>query len=190
MQNFNKIRRILAFLVVAAATYLMVVIVLKFHRVKEADTILADLPKNIDLSLQKVHHTNTKDGTLQWDLIARKVDYYNDTGTVRFTGAEMVLNGGGKNGTYTLRADTADYHKKTGDVRLEGNVSVSSESGMKFSAGHLDYVASRSLISTDDRVRIEDGTLSVEGSGMEIRVDAKKMRLLHDVNAVIGTRKK
>jgi LPS export ABC transporter protein LptC len=190
MQNSNKIRRILAFLVVAAATYLMVVIVLKFHRVKEPDTILADLPKNIDLSLQKVHHTNTKDGTLQWDLVARKVDYYNDTGIVRFAGAEMALNGGGKNGKYSLKADTADYHKKTGDVKLKGNVTASSETGMKFSAGHLDYVAARALITTDDRVRIEDGTLSVQGTGMEVHVDTKKMRLLHDVNAVIGTRKK
>jgi lipopolysaccharide export system protein LptC len=61
---------------------------------------------------------------------------------------------------------------------------------MKFSAGHLDYVAAQSLITTDDRVRIEDGTLSVQGTGMEVHVDTKKMRLLHDVNAVIGTRKK
>ncbi len=190
MQNFNKIRRILAFLVIAAATYLMVVIVLKFHRVKEPETILADLPKNIDLSLRKVHHTNTKDGTLQWDLVARTVEYYNDTGVIRFTGAEMALNSGGKNGKYTLKADTADYHKKTGDVKLMGNVSASSETGMKFSAGHIDYVAARSLITTDDRVRLEDGRLTVQGTGLEVRVDTKKLRILHDVNAVIGTRKK
>jgi LPS export ABC transporter protein LptC len=190
MQNFNKIRRILAFFVLAAATYLMVVIVLKFHRVKESDTILANLPKNIDLSLQKVHHTNTKDGTLQWDLVAQKVDYYNDTGIVRFTRPEMALNDGAKKGKYTLKADTADYYKKTGDVKLKGNVTASTETGMKFSAGHIDYVAARSLITTDDRVRLEDGRLSVQGAGLEIRVDAKKLRVLHDVNAVIGTRKK
>lgn len=177
-------------MVIAAATYLMVVIVLKFHRVKDPESILADLPKNIDLSLQKVHHTNTKEGTLQWDLVARKVDYYNDTGIVRFAGPEMTLDSGSRNGKFTIKADTADYRKKTGDVKLQGNVSATSESGMKFSTGHIEYVSDRSLITTDDRVLLEDGGLSVQGTGMEIRVEAKKLRVLRDVSAVIRTRNK
>ncbi|NMC74931.1 MAG: LPS export ABC transporter periplasmic protein LptC, partial [Geobacteraceae bacterium] len=46
------------------------------------------------------------------------------------------------------------------------------------------------LITTNDRVRLEDGMLSVQGTGMEVRVDTKSLRILNDVNAVIGTRKK
>lgn len=179
----------MGFLVLAAAVYLLVVIALKFHRVKTPDNILAELPGNIDVSLRRIHHTNTKDGALQWDLVANKVDYYNDTGIARFTGAEMALNSVEKTGKYTLKADVADYHKKTGDVKLKGNVSASSEAGMRFTTGHVDYIAGRSLISTSDRVRLEHGKLLVSGAGMELRVDEKKVRILRDVNAVIRTRK-
>ncbi len=189
MQNFNKIRRILAFLVVAAAAYLTVAIALKFHRVKEPADILKDLPKNIDLSLQKVHYTNTKDGTLQWDLIARKVDYYNDMGIVRFSKAEMSMNGSGKPGAYALKADTADYYKKSGDLKLVGNITASNETGMTFTTGHIDYSAARSLISTNDKVRLSDGRLTVEGSGLEVRVDTRKIRVLRNVTAIVGARK-
>ncbi|MDD2320169.1 MAG: LPS export ABC transporter periplasmic protein LptC [Geobacteraceae bacterium] len=190
MQKFNKIKQVLAVVVIVAASYLMVVIALKYHRLKGPADMLSDLPKNIDLSLQKVHYTNTKDGVLQWDLLARKVDYYNDSGVIRFAQPEMVLFSKGGSENYTLKADTADYHKKSGDVMLVGNITATSESGMTFSTGHLDYNSSRSLVSTDDHVRLEDTSLSVEGTGMELRVDSRNVRVLHNVTAVITTRKK
>lgn len=190
MQNSNKIRRVLAVTVIAAAAYLVVVIALKFHRVKDPADILADLPKNIDLSLKKVHFTNTKEGVLQWDLVARKVDYYNDRGVIRFSEPEMMMFGRGGSGKYTLKADTADYHKDSKDVRLAGNVTATTESGMKFTTGHIEYRESRSLVSTPDRVKLVDGNLSVEGTGMELRVDTRKLRILHNVTAVVQARKK
>ncbi|RQW88173.1 MAG: LPS export ABC transporter periplasmic protein LptC [Geobacter sp.] len=189
MQKFNKIKQVLAFVVIAAASYLTVVIALKYHRLKSPVEMLSDLPKNIDLSLQKVHYTNTKDGVLQWDLLAHKVDYYNDSGVIRFTQAEMVLFGKGGSGKYSLVADTADYHKKSGDVKLVGNITATNESGMTFSTGHLQYSASRSLVSTADKVRLVDASMSVEGAGMELRLDTRKLRVLHNVTAVIRTRK-
>jgi LPS export ABC transporter protein LptC len=190
MQKYNKIKQVLAFVVIAVASYLTVVIAVKYHRLKSPADMLSDLPENIDLSLQKVHYTNTKDGVLQWDLLARKVDYYNNSGVIRFSQAEMVLFGKGGSGKYTLVADTADYHKKSGDVELVGNITSTNESGMTFSTGHLDYSASRSLVTTDDPVRLEDTTLTVEGRGMELRLDTRKLRVLHNVTAVIRTRKK
>jgi len=190
MQNSNKIRRVLAVTVIAAAAYLVVVIALKFHRVKDPADILADLPKNIDLSLKKVHFTNTKEGVLQWDLVARKVDYYNDRGVIRFSEPEMMMFGRGGSGKYTLKADTADYHKDSKDVRLTGDVTATTESGMKFTTGHIEYRESRSLVSTPDRVKLVDGNLSVEGTGMELRVDTRKLRILHNVTAVVQARKK
>ncbi len=190
MQKFNKIKQVLALVVIAAAAYLTVVIAVKYHRLKGPVDILSDLPKNIDLSLQKVHYTNTKDGVLQWDLLARKVDYYNDSGIIRFSQAEMVLFGKGGSGKYTLVAGTADYLKKTGDVKLVGNVSANNEAGLTFTTGHLEYSASRSLVSTDDKVRLEDASMIVEGTGMELRLDSRKLKVLHNVTAVIQTRKK
>ncbi|MGA7827365.1 MAG: LPS export ABC transporter periplasmic protein LptC [Geobacteraceae bacterium] len=190
MQKFNKIKQVLAFVVIAAATYLTVAIAVKYHRLKVPDDILSDLPKNIDLSLQKVHYTNTKDGVLQWDLLARKVDYFNDSGIIRFTQAEMVLYGRGDSGKYTLVAGRADYHKATGDVKLVGNISASNEAGLTFSTGHLEYSATRSLVSTDDKVRLADASMTVDGTGMELRLDTRKLRVLHNVTAVIQTRKK
>lgn len=190
MHYFNNIRRIIAFIVIAAATYLTVVIALKVHQVKEPSDILAALPKNIDLSLQKVRYTNTKDGTPQWDLVANKVDYYNDPGIIRFTAPEMVFNRSGSAGNYTLKADTADYYKNSGNVKLVGNITASTASGMKFTTGHVEYSAERALISTNDHVKLTDGNFTVEGNGMEIMVNDKRLKVSRNVTAIIGRRKK
>lgn len=190
MQKFNKIKQVLAIAVIAAAAYLTVAIAVKYHRLKSPANILSALPKNIDLSLEKVHYTNTKDGTLQWDLLAQKVDYFNDSGIIRFTKVEMKIFGSGGSGKYTLLADSADYQKKTGDVKLTGTITATNAAGMTFSADHLLYDSSRSLVSTDDQVRLSDASLSVAGRGLELRLDSKKLRVLHNVTAVIQTRKK
>ncbi|HOP40814.1 MAG TPA: LPS export ABC transporter periplasmic protein LptC [Geobacteraceae bacterium] len=189
MQKFNKIKQVLAVVVIAAASYLAVVIAVKYHRLKAPTDILSDLPKNIDLSLQKVHYTSTKEGTMQWDLHASKVDYYNKSGVIRFSKPEMVLFGKGNAGTYALKGDTADYHKDSGDVQLVGNVSANNKSGMTFFTDHLEYSAARALIATDDRVRLEDAFLSVEGTGMELNLNTRKVRVLRNVTAVVNTRK-
>lgn len=189
MQKFNKIKQVLAIIVIAAASYLAVVIAVKYHRLKGPTDVLSDLPKNIDLSLQKVHYTSTKEGLLQWDLVANKVDYYNNSGVIRFTNPEIVLFGKGESGTYTLKGDTADYHKESGDVQLVGNVTANNESGMTFVTGHLEYSAARALVVTDDQVRLEDASLSVEGTGMELNLNTRKVRVLRNVTAVVKSRK-
>jgi LPS export ABC transporter protein LptC len=189
MRKLNKIRGILAIVVIAAASYLVVAIAMKFHRVDDPGAVLADLPKNIDVSLRKVHYTNTKEGTLQWDLVAGQVDYYHGPGIIRFTAAEMVLHGKNGSGGYTLKADSADYFKKTGDVRLAGNVSAVDDEGMRFETDHVVYRAADSLISSSDHVRLAGKSLTVEGTGIEIRVASKTIRVLHNVTATVGARK-
>jgi LPS export ABC transporter protein LptC len=190
MQYFNNIRRIIAVLVIAAATYLTVVIALKVHQVKEPSDILSALPKNIDLSLQKVRYTNTKDGSLQWDLVASKVDYYNEPGVIRFTGPEMIFSGRGAAATYTLKAETADYYKNSGNVKLAGNVTAATGAGMKFTAGNVEYIAKKAMITTNDHVKLTDGNFSVEGSGMEIMVHEKRLTVKRNIHAVVGNWKR
>jgi LPS export ABC transporter protein LptC len=190
MRNLNKIRRVLAVIVFLVTAYITVKIVNYYHNLKPPADKLVDLPKNIDLSLQKVHYTNTKDGTLQYDLVAERVESDNDLGMIRLTTVQMTLNGNGKSGKYLLKADTADYHRKTGDIKLVGNVVAANESGMKFTTGHVEYFAARSLITTNDRVKVSDGNFTLDGTGMEIRVDTKQVHVLRDITAVVGSRKK
>ena len=61
---------------------------------------------------------------------------------------------------------------------------------MKFTTGYLNYVSSRSLVKTSDRVTFSDGRLAVEGTGLELMLKTKSVRVLNNVTANIRTRAK
>ncbi len=186
----NKIKQLLALCIVLAGTWLAAVIVLKTHQPKGPVELLKQLPKNIDVSLQKIHYSEIKNGEKRWELRADKVDYDQNREYTYFKKIDMIIFGKGKGGIISLTADTASYHNKSGDVKLVGNVTAVNDSGMKFTTGHVNYISSRSLVSTNDHVAFTDGRLAVKGTGLELMLKTKSVRVLNNVTANIGSRAK
>ncbi len=186
----NKIKLVLAICIVFAGIWLTAVIVLKTHQSKGPVEILKQLPKNIDISLQKIHYTDIKDGEKRWTIVADRVEYDKTSDYTYFKQIKMdIFPKGDEKGKISLVADNAAYHNKTGDVEAEGKITASNESGMKFETGRLRYDASRSAIRTEDHVRFTDGRIVVEGTGMEFMPKAKTLKILKNVTARIGARK-
>lgn len=181
----NKIRQLLAFFIVVATLSIVAAIVLKVYGDKERAELLRQLPKNIDVSLQKIHYTETRDGVKKWDLLADKAEYEKARDLTHLTGIRLVVAGDRATGDITLTADRAEYHNTSRDVRLIGNVVAKSVSGMEFVTDSAAYIAARSMIKTPDRVRFADKTLKVEGVGMEFMPETKNVRILNDVTADI-----
>jgi lipopolysaccharide export system protein LptC len=59
---------------------------------------------------------------------------------------------------------------------------------MRFETGRLRYESSSSKIDTQDLVKMADGRLRVEGTGMVFMLKEKSMRILRDVTARVGGR--
>jgi len=191
MQKLNKIRQLLALVIVAASMYLVTTIALKVARVKEPAEMLPRLAKNIDVSLQKIHFTEMKKQVKQWDLVADRAEYDKEKDLTRLGGIRLVVAGNRSTGDITLTADRGEYLTKTKDVRLSGNVVATSASGMEFTTSQAAYRGARAMIETPARVRFTNGKLTVEGVGMELFTETKRVRILHDVTATVhpGTRK-
>jgi LPS export ABC transporter protein LptC len=179
----GKIRQLLALVIIAATMALAGAIALKAYRGMRLIPSLPSLPKNIDVSLQKIHYTETKGGLKKWDLIADKAEYDKAKDVIRLTVIRLVLTGTGKEGDVVLTADRGAFHTATKDVDLSGNVVARSASGMVFTTGQAAYASARSMVHTADRVKFTDGNLTVEGRGMEFNVETKKMKLEQDVTA-------
>jgi LPS export ABC transporter protein LptC len=183
MINPSKIRQLLALVIIGAVLALAAAVAMKAYRGMRSGPVLPSLPKNIDVSLQKIHYTETKGGVKKWDLLADKGEYNKTGEIVRLTGIRLEVAMAGKTGGIVLTADQADYHSRTRDVELIGNIVARSESGMQFTTGRIAYIASRSMLKTPDRVKFSDVNLAVEGVGMEFMVDTKQAKILHQVTA-------
>lgn len=186
----NKIKQLLALCIILAGAWLAIVIVLKIHQPKGPVEYLKELPKNIDLSLQKIHYSEEKDGVKRWELLADKVEYDKNREYTFFKKISMIIFGKGKGGQITITADNANYYNKIGDIELSGNVTAVNDSGMKFTTGHIRYISSRSMFSTDDHVAFADGGLVVNGTGLEMMLKTKNVRIFKNVTAHIGVRTK
>lgn len=183
MINLSKIRQLLALVIIMAVVALGAAIALKAYRGMRGGPALPSLPKNIDVSLQKIHYTETRDGVKKWDLVADKAEYDKADEVIRLTGIRLEVAAAGKTGEIVLTSEQADYHTRSRDVELIGNVVAKSATGMEFTTGRVAYVAARSMLRTSDRVRFTDGSLRVDGIGMEFMVDAKKLKIMRQVEA-------
>ncbi len=188
MEKLNKIRQLrllLAFVIVVASISLAVSISLKVFREKGPVEALPQLAKNVDISLGKIHYTETKQGVKQWDLVADKVEYDKEGEKARLAGIQLVVAGNRQTGDITITADKGEFSNKTKDVELMGNVVARSASGMEFTTSQAAYRAARSMIESPARVRFTDGKLTLEGVGMELMTATRNIRILRDVTADI-----
>jgi LPS export ABC transporter protein LptC len=183
MITTGKIRQILALVIVTATLALAGAIALKAYRAMKSVNLIPNLPKNIDVSLQKIHYSETKGGIKKWDLVADKADYEKVNDIIRLEKIRLVVLSATDSGDITLTADRADYLSKSKNIKLQGNVLAKSASGMVFTTGHADYAAAKSMIHTTDRVKFVDKGLTIEGRGMECMTESKKIKVLQDVTA-------
>lgn len=185
MIKSNKIRQLLALFVIAASLSLVTVIVLKIYRGRVTKELIRQLPRNIDVSLKKVHFTETRDGMKKWDLVADRADYSKGKEVTHLNGVRLIVTGSGETGDITITAQQADYHNISRDVGLEGKVVARSASGMEFTTNSARYIAERAVLVSSGRVRFSDGKLTLEGVGMEFKPGTKNFRILSGVTANI-----
>jgi LPS export ABC transporter protein LptC len=172
--------------VLAVLTSLLVIatIAIRLRQGKAPESGVAKLPVQVDVSLQKVHYTETKDGAKRWDLSAERADYNKEKDTTTLSKVRLIVDGGDAVGELQVTADRAQYHNNTRDVVLEGNVRGVGSKGIEFSAPRLTYLAARSLLQSADRVHFKDAQLELEGVGMEFQTQTRRLKLIKDVTAV------
>ena len=184
MHKLNNIRRFLAILASITALLVVATIAFRMHRGGAPALKVPKLPLQVDVSLQRVHYTETRQGVKRWDLSAERAEYNKDTDSTTLSGVRLVVAGKGASGDLQVTADRADYRNATRDVVLAGNVRGTSGSGMEFTTTRVTYVAARSQLETAEAVRFQDKGVLLEGVGMEFQTQTRRLRLMKDVSAV------
>ena len=184
MHKLNNIRRFLVILASITALFVVATITFRMHQGGAPARKVPKLPLKVDVSLQRVHYTETQLGKKRWDLSADRAEYNKDSDSTTLSGVRLVVSGTAPTGDLQVTADRADYHNSTRDVLLSGKVHGISGSGMEFSSTRVTYLAAREQLVTSEPVRFKDGGLLLEGVGMEFHTQTRRLRLMKDVSAV------
>jgi LPS export ABC transporter protein LptC len=184
MHKLNNIRRFLVILASITALFVVATITFRMHQGGAPARKVPKLPLKVDVSLQRVHYTETRLGVKRWDLSADRAEYNKDTDSTTLSGVRLVVPGKAPTGDLLVTAERADYRNSTRDVLLSGKVHGSSSSGIEFSSTRVTYFAAREQLVTSEPVHFKDGGLLLEGVGMELQTQTRRLRLMKDVSAV------
>ena len=181
MKKRLHLRNGLAVTILALAASLALVIVSHMQG-NTPEEVLDSLPKNIDLSLQKIDYTETRDGHPTWTLKADSAAHNLKEGVSRIENVRVTFFDK-QLGDLSLQADHGELAAEKREVTAMGHVVVRSPRGYSFYTDRLEYSEGDRIIRTDDPVRLVSSNGVISGRGMRLNVADRTVTLLADVRA-------
>jgi LPS export ABC transporter protein LptC len=185
MGKLNKFRQVLAAGIIVTIVMLAVTLYLKLPEFRKKVPSISRLPQNIDISLSAVTYSETRDGKKKWVLEAQQADVAQKNNLIYLARPHFVVYLDQQPGTVTMTAGRAVYDIKTRNVTLADRVLATSDTGMNVETDKVFYDAGRSLLTTDNHVKIVHRNATVEGDGMELHTVNGTVKLLRNVSAVL-----
>ncbi len=140
--------------------------------------------KGVELRLNNVHYSGTKQGRRVWELEAQSATRYQKDGSTILEGVRMVFYTD-RGAPYVLTANRGEYNEGSGLVKVSGHVKVTSEEGYSLKTDTLTYSTGSKEIRTDDPVEIDAPAMNIRGRGLVIKVEEGRFSVLSDVTTVL-----
>lgn len=138
-----------------------------------------------DAKISGFHLVETKGGTKLWEIWGDLAEVFEKEGIARVTkiSNQVTVTLYSDHGRLTSRSDKATLNMRTKDVRLEGNVSATSELGSSLQTESLAWSAEDRRLFTRSPVTLTKGGLVSRGVGMEAETNLERARLLSRVQS-------
>ncbi len=140
-----------------------------------------------DARITGFHLVETKSGAKLWEIWGDLAEVFEKEGLARVKkiSQQVTVTLYSEHGKLTSRSDKATLNMRTKDVRLEGNVSATSEQGSTLQTQLLDWSAEDRRLSTPSPVTLVKGGLVSRGVGMEAETNLERARLLSRVQSQV-----
>jgi LPS export ABC transporter protein LptC len=162
----------------------VVCIWLKENIKTEKDVMLKIMSKKVDLQVKDVHYTEVGDSDSVWEINADTARYSKKDNLVFFDNIRVkLIMGGGR--TFIMTGNEGCLHTDTRDIKVCGNVEITSDKGDRFNTDHLDYSSSDKRMYTDGHITMRNPCMEISGIGMSLSIKIEKVTLLSRVKALI-----
>ena len=141
------------------------------------------LDHSVDLALRDIRFSDSQNGVRKYRLKATSAAYSAASEATRIEGIDMVFLAKDGQDLFTLTAPAGDVATGSGEVSLQGGVTVTSRQGYTLQTDHLKYRKRDDLISTDAEVKVMSRQMSLTGQGMLLNMHDQKLILQDRVRA-------
>jgi LPS export ABC transporter protein LptC len=161
----------------------LVFVVGKNFRKDTPGEILETITPNVDLSLQKLDYTETRDGVRRWSLQADSAAHNLAEGVARLDDVTLTFYDSRGGGDVTLTGDSGELKTEAREVEVSGKVVIRSSRGYVLYTDHLHYRDAEHMVKTDASVRMVAPGFEVTGTGLQLNVESHALVLLSRVEA-------
>jgi len=142
-------------------------------------TVGSDIAQQIE-GFNLVGYTDA--GKKDWDIKGDKADIVGNQVAITNVNANSY-----KGQEMNIKSKKGTVDKVTGEVQLNQDVVITDEKGGQMKTDSLNWQRQADLVQTEDRVKIEDKDMKVEGTGLVAHPSTKVAQLKSDVSADIVT---
>lgn len=141
-----------------------------------------------EVEITKFHLVETKDGKTLWEVWGDRGEIFEkgELATVVKVSNPVTVVLHSEQGKLTARSTSAKVNMRTKDIRLEGNVTATSEHGNSLRTESLDWSAKDRRVSTRSPVTLVRGGLTSWGVGMEADTDLERAIFLSRVRSHVA----
>lgn len=137
-----------------------------------------------DLKLDRVHYIETQDGVKQWELEAASAVYFKDHNTVLLNKVKATFFAKDQE-TYVLTAGKGRLDTQTKIIEGFDGVNLVSSSGYHLRTRSLSYRPEKKEIHTAEPVSLEGPHVRVNGVGLVVEIDHRRMKILNQVETIL-----
>ncbi len=127
----------------------------------------------------------TETGTKSWEVHGTTADILGND--VKLTNVDADVYGEQK---MKVTAETGLVNQATGKMRLEKDVVITHETGTQVLTDSLNWDRNQDLVTTEDRVFINDEKFCALGTGLKAQPGLKNVQLIEDVTVRMNTEQK
>jgi len=137
-----------------------------------------------EVTIQGFHYIQRQGGKIAWEIEAERAERYLREGRIRLQGVRGRFRR--SSGDWIrISSDGADYAESVQRLDLRGNVRILTDTGYLLQGEHLVWDRRRSLILSEDPVRLVAPLYIVTGKDLRYRIDRRSLGLSGGVRTVI-----
>jgi LPS export ABC transporter protein LptC len=133
------------------------------------------------LRLKDIQYTHSDpDRRVKWSLDAKEVSLSADKQSIVFAQFSLRIEPEGRPAV-RVTGSQGDYSRNNGEIHLRGDLEAHSENGYSLVTEHLLFNEKEGWLSTEEAVRIQAPHFTVDGKGLWVDLEKRKLRIASDV---------
>ncbi len=179
----NRKIRIFLLAFIALSIISLAVLVFVHYRTQNSFIVVLNEDKGLEVKIDKVHYSGTKDGRIEWELTADSARRAKDEDLTVLDNVEVKFFPR-RGGSYVLTANEGRFREAAGEIFAYGDVKVSSDEGYTLDSVELKYSIKQKEITSAEKVVFKSGNMDIEGYGLFVDIEGGRVLLNREVRAV------